>query len=101
MAARVTPSDASAGSFPYARAYAKEADDPSLRVTRPPRTDMTARTMAEAPDLTTLARLHAPKTTDELRVACVELHSRGFSDHDIAAATRLSVEAVRRLLGPT
>lgn len=51
-------------------------------------------------DLDALARLHAPKTSDELRVACHELRTRGYSDHDIAAATRLSVEAVRRLLGP-
>lgn len=51
-------------------------------------------------DLTALARLHAPKTTEELRVACHELRSRGYSDHGVAAATGLSVEAVRRLLGP-
>lgn len=45
------------------------------------------------------ARVHAPSTTEELRAACHDLHARGFSDHDIATATRLSTEAVRRLLG--
>lgn len=49
--------------------------------------------------LAALARLHAPRTTDELRVACHELLSRGYSDHGIAAATGLPIEAVRRLLG--
>lgn len=49
-------------------------------------------------DLAALAKLHTPKTTDELRVACHELRARGYSDHAIAHATGLSAEAVRRLL---
>ena len=42
---------------------------------------------------------HRPRTQEEMRAAVVELRSRGYSDHGIAAATQLSVEAVRRLLG--
>jgi len=49
--------------------------------------------------LAALAKLHAPKTAEELRVACRELRGRGYSDHGIAAVTALTVEAVRRLLG--
>ena len=55
-------------------------------------------------DLAALAKLHAPKTSDELRAACHELRSRGYSDHGIAQATGLSVSAGRQLLaahGPT
>lgn len=42
---------------------------------------------------------HRPKHSDEMRAAVFELRSRGMCEHDIARATDLSVEAVRRLLG--
>lgn len=42
---------------------------------------------------------HRPQTHDEMRVAVREMAARGMSNHTIAAATRLSVEQVRRLLG--
>jgi DNA-directed RNA polymerase specialized sigma24 family protein len=45
-----------------------------------------------------LARLHAPRTAEELRAACHEMAGRGMSYHTIARATGLSVEAVQRLL---
>ncbi len=60
---------------------------------------MSRSTISGVLDLEALARLHAPRTSDELRAACHELRGRGYSDHGIAAATGLSVEAVRRLLG--
>ncbi len=42
---------------------------------------------------------HRPQTREQMRVAVYELRSRGYTDHEIAAATRLSVEQVRRMLG--
>jgi len=36
---------------------------------------------------------------DQQRDAIVRMHKQGWTDHGIAAATRLSVEAVRRILG--
>lgn len=41
---------------------------------------------------------HLPHTHDEMRAAVHELATRGMTDYGIAAATRLSVEQVRRLL---
>jgi orotate phosphoribosyltransferase-like protein len=42
---------------------------------------------------------HRPQTIDEMRCACHELASRGYTDGAIASATGLSTEAVRRLIG--
>ena len=42
---------------------------------------------------------HRPQTHDEMRGAARELRDRGYSDHAIAAATGLSVEQIRRMLG--
>jgi hypothetical protein len=50
----------------------------------------------------TLARhatRHRPKDPEALRAAIHELRSRGLGDYDIAAATGMSVEIVRRTLG--
>lgn len=52
-------------------------------------------------DLEALRLLHRPRTTAELRAACMEMHARGMGDHTIAMATGLAVEQVRRLLGET
>ncbi len=41
---------------------------------------------------------HRPRTQDEMRIAVREMVARGMTDRTIAAATRLSVEQVRRLL---
>lgn len=41
---------------------------------------------------------HRPQTQEEMRVSVRELAREGLSDHTIASATALSVEAVRRLL---
>lgn len=41
---------------------------------------------------------HRPHDRDTLRVAAVELRSRGLTVHDISAALRLSEAAVRGLL---
>jgi hypothetical protein len=46
-----------------------------------------------------LATLHRPQDAEAMLVAIHELRTRGFSDYEIAAATRLSVEYVRRTLG--
>jgi hypothetical protein len=51
-------------------------------------------------DLEAMApRLYAPRTSAELQAACREMAGRGMSDHTIARATGLSVEAIRRVLG--
>lgn len=42
---------------------------------------------------------HRPQDAATMRAAVHELRSRGYSDHTIAAATGLSVEYVRRVLG--
>ena len=42
---------------------------------------------------------HRPQTREEMRAAARELRDRGYSDHAIAAATSLSVEQIRRMLG--
>jgi len=42
---------------------------------------------------------HRPQTHDEMRASARELRDRGYSDHAIAAATGLSVEQIRRMLG--
>lgn len=42
---------------------------------------------------------YRPATHAEMRVAVHEMAARGMSDHTIAAATQLSVESVRRMLG--
>ena len=42
---------------------------------------------------------HKPQDRDTLRVAAVELRQRGLTAHDIAAALRLSEQAVAELLG--
>lgn len=44
---------------------------------------------------------HRPQSRDEMRLAVSEMASRGMTDHTIAAATGLSAETVRRLLGET
>ena len=46
------------------------------------------------------ARQHAPQDRATLRVAALELQSRGLTPRDIAAALRLSEGAVRDLLNP-
>ena len=46
------------------------------------------------------AEQHAPvNTAEEMRAAAQNLLRDGFSDHGIAAALGLDVEAVRRLIG--
>jgi DNA-binding NarL/FixJ family response regulator len=55
-------------------------------------------------DLEALATLagrekHRPQTREEMRAAVHELASRGYTNHSIAHATGLSVEAVRKMLG--
>lgn len=45
------------------------------------------------------SKAHMPRTLDETRSAVKELAARGLGDYDIASATGLSVEGVRRLLG--
>ncbi|MBX5459741.1 MAG: hypothetical protein IRZ28_01510 [Steroidobacteraceae bacterium] len=60
---------------------------------------MTRPTIPGALSLDALARLHAPRTADEVRAAVHELRSRGYSDHTIARVTGLAVELVRRMLG--
>lgn len=42
---------------------------------------------------------HGPRTGAEIRAAVHELAARGMSDYDIAHATDLAVELVRRMLG--
>lgn len=63
------------------------------------RHSMTRRTIAGALDLSALARLHAPRTAEELHSAIRELHAGGHGDYVIASATELSVDLVRRFLG--
>lgn len=41
---------------------------------------------------------HRPQSRDDMRAAVREMAASGMTDHTIAAATRLSVEQVRRLL---
>jgi hypothetical protein len=72
---------------------------------------MTARrTLGGVLDLAALAALtgrdetaerhrHRPEDAQTMRAAIHELRSRGLGDYDIAAATGLSVEYVRRVLG--
>ncbi len=55
--------------------------------------------MAAYAKLSAAATAHAPRTIDETRAAVRELNARGLGDYDIARATGLSVEGVRRLLG--
>jgi len=45
------------------------------------------------------ARRHAPRTREEIRAAVHEMRSRGLGDHEIAQATGLAVEQIRRVLG--
>lgn len=42
---------------------------------------------------------HRPQSREEMRIAVHELRQRGMTDYGIAAATQLSVEQVRRMLG--
>lgn len=42
---------------------------------------------------------HRPQTQTDMADAVRDMAARGLTDHTIAAATRLSVEQVRRLLG--
>ena len=42
---------------------------------------------------------HRPQSREEMRAAVHEMRSRGMSDYGIAAATELSVEIVRQMLG--
>lgn len=42
---------------------------------------------------------HRPQSRDDMRAAVREMAATGMTDHTIAAATCLSVEQVRRLLG--
>jgi len=42
---------------------------------------------------------HRPQSREEMRAAIHEMRSRGMTDYGIAAATRLSVEIVRQMLG--
>ncbi len=46
-----------------------------------------------------LATLHRPTQPDDMRAAARDLQRHGLTAGDIAAALRLSVEAVRSLLG--
>jgi hypothetical protein len=50
-------------------------------------------------DYAELITLNRPKDAQAIRAAIHELRNRGFGDHEIAAATALSVEYVRRVLG--
>lgn len=47
-----------------------------------------------------LAMKHRPRTAEEIRSAILELRQRNYGDYEISSATVLSVEMVRRLLGP-
>ncbi len=49
-------------------------------------------------DLAALARLHAPRTSEEIRSAIHEMRARGMGDHEIAQASGVAVEMVRRVL---
>lgn len=51
------------------------------------------------PEAAAGAGKHRPHTREEMRVAVQEMAARGMTDHTIAAATKLSVEVVRRMLG--
>lgn len=42
---------------------------------------------------------HRPATREEMQIAVFEMAARGMTDYGIAAATHLSVEQVRRMLG--
>jgi hypothetical protein len=44
---------------------------------------------------------HRPATREEMQIAAHEMAARGMTDYAIAAATGLSVEQVRRMLGET
>ncbi len=44
---------------------------------------------------------HRPADRAAMRIAAVELRQRGLMPADIASALRISVEAVRELLGET
>ena len=48
-------------------------------------------------DLAALARLHAPRTAAEIRSAIIDMRDRGIGDYEIARATGLAVEQVRRI----
>jgi hypothetical protein len=41
---------------------------------------------------------HKPQDAETMRAAIHELRARGFGDHEIAGATQLSVDYVRRIL---
>lgn len=55
--------------------------------------------MMTATDYAARAHLHRPKSPDEMREAVNNMASNGYGDYIIAAATRLSVEVVRQMLG--
>ena len=50
-------------------------------------------------DVTAERHQHRPQDAQTMRIAIHELRARGFGDYDISAATGLSVEYVRRVLG--
>jgi hypothetical protein len=54
---------------------------------------------ALAADDIRLATLNRPLDVQAIRAAIHELCNRGFGDHEIAGATALSVEYVRRVIG--
>lgn len=56
--------------------------------------------MRSADALHARANEHRPKDLDEARDAARQMIRDGYGDHTIAAALQMSVEQVRRLLGP-
>jgi hypothetical protein len=56
------------------------------------------KTIPGALDYRALAELHKPRTAEGLQEAARDLACRGFSDHGIAHALALDVQAVRAML---
>ena len=46
------------------------------------------------------AMQHAPKTREEIARAARELSDAGYSNHTVASILKVSVEAVKQMLGP-
>jgi hypothetical protein len=100
----MTPHDASAGDFPYARAERKHTDEASVGVifgTAPTGVPDLNRTIGGPLDYRLLAQQHRPKDQAALAAEARRMADQGLKPRDIAAALGMNVVLVLHILGAT